>query len=123
MKMTTRLILAGLVVGSVPVFAHHSFAMFDNTKEMTLNGEIKEFQWANPHIWVQVMVPDESGKLVEWSIEGGSPNGLVRNGWTRKSLQPGDKVSITIHPLRDGSPGGSLMKVVDADGNPIGGQR
>lgn len=125
MKRVTRILVAGMAIASVPVLAHHSFAMFDSSKEVTLEGEVKEFQWANPHVWVQVMAPapDGSGEIVEWSIEGSSPNGLVRRGWTRKSLQPGDKVTITIHPLRDGTAGGSLMKVIGADGKEVGGSR
>ena len=92
--------------------AHHSFAMFDQTKETTLTGKLKELQWTNPHIWVQVMAKDPaSGKDVEWSIEGGSPNNLSRKGWSRNVMKAGDKLSITIHPLKNGDHGGSLMKV------------
>jgi hypothetical protein len=104
---------------AVSVSAHHSFAMFDNKKEVTLNGTVKAFQWTNPHIWVQVMAPDSSGKLVEWSIEGGSINGLARNGWSRNSLKPGDKVVIVTHPLKDGRPGGALVSAT-VDGKRIG---
>ncbi len=104
---------AAAVVASiaVPVWAHHSFAMFDNEKELTLEGIIKEFQWTNPHTWTQVLVKDESGKEVEWSIEGGSPNSLSRAGWKRTSIKPGDKATLVIHPLKNGSPGGSLMRI------------
>jgi hypothetical protein len=99
--------------------AHHSFAMFDNKQEKTLTGTIKEFQWTNPHIWIQVMVPDPAtGKEVEWSIEGGSPNNLGRRGWSRTSMKGGDKVVITIHPLKNGDHGGSLMKV-SVNGQPL----
>ena len=91
--------------------AHHSFAMFDNSKSVTLEGTIKEFQWSNPHIWVQVLVKDLDGNEVEWSVEGGSPNGLARQGWKRNSLKPGDRTSIVIHPLKDGNPGGSLQAI------------
>jgi Family of unknown function (DUF6152) len=92
--------------------AHHSFAMFDNQQEKTLNGTIKELQWTNPHIWVQVLVTDSAtGQLVEWSIEGASPNNLVRKGWSRNSLKSGDKVVLVIHPLKNGDNGGSLVKV------------
>jgi hypothetical protein len=104
-------------------FAHHSFAMFDQTVEKTLVGTIKEVQWTNPHIWLQVMVMDEkTGAPVEWSIEGGSPNGLGRAGWKRNSIQVGDKVEITIHPLKDGTNGGSMMRVM-VNGKPVGGPR
>jgi hypothetical protein len=107
---------------AVPALAHHSFAMFDNQKDVTLEGTIKEFQWTNPHSWIQVMVKDESGKEVEWSIEGGSPNSLSRNGWKRTSLKPGDKVVVITHPLKDGSAGGSLVSV-SVNGQLVGNPR
>jgi hypothetical protein len=76
-------------------------------------------QWTNPHIWVQVLVKDSSGKDQEWSIEGGSPNGLSKQGWKRSSLKPGDQVELVIHPLKNGDKGGSLMHV-SVDGKPVG---
>ena len=106
---------SAIVIGSVlalsasTAFAHHSFAMFDNAKEQTLEGTIKDFQWTNPHIWIQVNVKGADGKLTEWSIEGGSPNGLKRSGWSKKSMSTGDKVVMKIHPLKDGTSGGSFM--------------
>ncbi len=121
----TMLALAGVSVVSLagaPAFAHHSFAMFDNQKNTTLEGTVKDFQWTNPHSWIQLMVKDGSGKEVEWSIEGGSPNGLSRNGWKRTSLKPGDKASVVIHPLKDGTNGGSLVTVT-VNGQQIGNAR
>lgn len=103
------MVAAAVALGAPPALAHHSFAMFDNTKTVTLEGTVKEFQWTNPHSWIQVMVKDASGGDVEWSVEGGSPNGLARQGWKRASLKAGEKVVITIHPLKDGSAGGSLV--------------
>jgi hypothetical protein len=116
----SKLIIGGALalMGSV-AFAHHSFAMFDNTKETTLDGEVKDFQWTNPHIWIQVNVKGPDGKLTEWSIEGGSPNGLKRSGWTKKSLNTGDKIVMKIHPLKDGSAGGSFMSAT-VNGKPLG---
>ena len=99
--------------------AHHSFAMFDNQKELTLEGVVKEFQWTNPHSWIQLMVKDASGKEVEWSLEGASPNSLARKGWSRNSIKAGDKAVIVVNPLKDGGPGGSLKKVV-VNGQTIG---
>ena len=116
------LIAAGVAAGclsAAPAMAHHSFAMFDNTKSVTLEGTVKEFQWTNPHSWVQLMVKDASGKEVEWSVEGGSPNGLARQGWKRTSLKPGDKASIVIHPLKDGTTGGSLVSAT-VNGEKVG---
>jgi hypothetical protein len=101
-------------------FAHHSFAMFDQATTKTLVGTVKQVQWTNPHIWVQVLVPDpKTGAAAEWSIEGGSPNGLTRQGWRRSSIKEGDAIEITIHPLKDGTNGGSMMKAM-VNGQPVG---
>src|SRR6201996_1269654 len=120
------LVLAGVAMVSLTAapaaFAHHSFAMFDNQKNVTLEGTVKEFQWTNPHSWIQLVVKDASGKEVEYSIEGGSPNGLSRSGWKRTSLKPGDKAIAIIHPLKDGTNGGSLVSV-SVNGVQIGGAR
>ena len=111
--------LAATALTAAPALAHHSFAMFDNTKNVTLEGTVKEFQWTNPHSWVQLMVKDPSGKEVEWSVEAGSPNGLSRQGWTRHAAKPGDKASIVIHPLKDGTAGGSLVSMT-VNGEAVG---
>jgi hypothetical protein len=103
--------------------AHHSFAMFDATQTKTLVGTVKQVQWTNPHIWIQVLVPDaKAGVAAEWSIEGGSPNGLSRQGWRRSSIKEGDAIEITIHPLKDGTNGGSMMKAM-VNGQAVGGPR
>jgi hypothetical protein len=121
--MKTRVAIAAatvLALFSGAVTAHHSFAMFDQTQEKTLVGTIKEVQWTNPHIWVQVLVKNaSSGQLVEWSIEGASPNALSRQGWKRSSLKAGDAVEVVIHPLKNGDNGGSLIRV-SVDGKPVG---
>ena len=104
-----------------PGFAHHSFAAFDLSKTTTLTGVVKDFQWLNPHSWIQLMVTDASGAAVEWSIEAGSPSSMSRQGWKPKTLKPGDKVIITAHPLRDGRTGGSLVSATLPDGTKIGG--
>lgn len=112
--LPTTLLLA---LAALPAGAHHSFAMFDLEKDVTLQGVVKEFQWTNPHSWIQLMVTDAEGRQVEWSLEGGSPGVLSRGGWKRTSLQPGDKVTVVIYPLRDGKPGGSFLEVTRADGS------
>jgi hypothetical protein len=94
-----------------PAAAHHAFAMFDANREVMLDGTVKEFQWTNPHTWVQLLVKDSGGKEVEWAIEGASPNNLARFGWTRYSLKAGDHVQAVVHPMKDGSIGGSLVKI------------
>lgn len=100
--------------------AHHSFAMFDQTKTVALNGTIVEFQWTNPHAWIEIMVPDASGTPVKWSIELNSPNNLARQGFKRSSLKPGDKATVVINPLRDGKKGGLFNNVTLPNGQLLG---
>ncbi|MBV9510482.1 MAG: hypothetical protein JO303_09410 [Caulobacteraceae bacterium] len=96
--------------------AHHSFAMFDQTKVLTLNGTVKDFQWTNPHSVIWVLVPESGGQADLWTVElGTSPGNLTRMGWSKHSLNPGDKVAVDINPLRDGRHGGSLKKAVLVD--------
>ena len=109
-RITAALGALGLLLAG-PVQAHHAFAMFDTNREVVLDGTVKEFQWTNPHTWVQLLVKEPSGKEVEWSIEGSSPNNLARFGWSRRSLKTGDRVQAVIHPLKDGSMSGSLVKI------------
>lgn len=96
--------------------AHHSFDMFDKRSEMWIEGRVKVLQWTNPHAFIQVVV-EKDGKTVEWSLEGGSPNILRRNGWKRTSVIPGDKVKVLIYPLKNGEPGGSFLEVHKEDGS------
>jgi Family of unknown function (DUF6152) len=117
-------LLAALTAVS-PVSAHHSFAMFDVSKEMTLTGTINKFDWTNPHTFVWVDVVNGEGKIETWAAEGQSPNYLGRRGWSRDTVKPGDKVTMVIMPLRDGSTGGMFKrltlpsgKVIDQSGIP-----
>jgi Family of unknown function (DUF6152) len=102
-----------------PGWTHHSFSAFDRDHPITISGTIKEFQWVNPHTWVQIQVPAGKAAPVEWSIEGRSPNVLVRRGWKRTTLKPGDKVQLVIYPLKDGGPGGAIVRVIFADGTEL----
>jgi hypothetical protein len=104
--------LAGIAftLSAIPALAHHSFAMFDAEKKMTLDGTVKEFQWTNPHSWILLTVSDAQGKAEQWAIEMGGPSGLARQGWVPKTLTPGMKVQAVIHPLRDGTPAGSSWR-------------
>ncbi|MEP6547097.1 MAG: DUF6152 family protein [Gammaproteobacteria bacterium] len=108
--------LGGALCAATSAFAHHSFAMYEPTKTLTFKGTVKTFQWTNPHVVLSILVPPEDGSAAqEWSLETTSPGVLTRSGWTRLSLKPGDKVSVTISPLRDGSHGGSLNSVTLLD--------
>jgi hypothetical protein len=124
-KMAFRALgLAGFALALLggPALAHHSFAMFDGDKKVTLDGTIKEFLWTNPHAWVVMMVPDaQGGEAKQWSFELPSPGGLARKGWLPKTLTPGMKVSVVAHPLKDGNTGGSLVTVTLPDGKVLAG--
>jgi hypothetical protein len=100
-----------IAIAVIPAFAHHSVAMFDNSKTVTLKGTVKQFQWVNPHaiIWVEAEgVNGDKPKL--WAVELASPGVLTRNGWTKRSFSAGDKVTVDVGPLRDGMPGGFFKK-------------
>jgi len=112
--------LALTAIGVAPVAAHHSFAMFDMTKDVTITGTVRQFQWTNPHSYIQLMVPDASGKQVEWSLEMGAPMYLYARHWRPGSLKPGMRITIMLHPLRNGKPGGVVQTVTTADGKEIG---
>lgn len=101
---------------AAPGEAHHSFAMFDQTKSVTVKGQVVEFQWTNPHAFIELDAPNGQGGSDRWSIELNSPNNLTRQGWRRSSLTAGMTVSVTLNPLRNGKKGGLFNKVVFADG-------
>ena len=125
MKLGTSFIAAGLILGATaPVMAHHSFAMFDlNPKNVvTMTGTVKELEWINPHAWIHIMVKNKAGVAEEWSFEMGSVGQLTNKGWKKDIVKPGDVITITAHPLRDGSHGGNQITVKLADGTLLGGQ-
>ena len=127
--MTVKLpvFAAALTIGFVaPAFAHHSFSMFDADKTVTLQGAVKEFEWTNPHAWLRIMVDDAAtGKAMQYAVEMGSPGQQARVGWKPDSVKPGDKVTVKIHPLKDGSRGGQFLSAVLPSGQELGngGQR
>ncbi len=121
MKLIFRGLLSiAIAAVTLPAFAHHSFAMFDGSKKTTVEGTVKRFQWTNPHSWIYLTATDASGLPQEWPIELGSPNGLVRQGWNPRTLTPGMKVKVTIHPLKDGNAGGQFLSVTLPDGTQFG---
>ena len=99
--------------------AHHSGAMFDREKVIELKGTVKELQWSNPHIWIQVVV-QENGAPKEWSLEGGSPNTLSRQGWRSTTFKPGDEVTVRFNPMKDGTAAGAFVGAKFSDGKTIG---
>ncbi len=111
---------ASLAFSAVPALAHHSFAMFDRSRTVTLVGVVKEFQWTNPHTWLQVDAPKADGQVQEWSIEGLSTGTLSRSGWKPRIFQSGDKVTVRIYPMKDGSTGGSFVGAILPNGQTLG---
>ena len=103
--------------------AHHSFAMFDLSKEITVSGTVRQFQWTNPHAYIQLMAKDASGRDVEWSMEMGAPMYLYARGWRPGSIKAGMHITVTLNPLRNGRPGGVVRDVSGPDGKPIGTNR
>jgi len=103
---------------ALPAIAHHSTAMFDFTKTVELKGTIKDFAWTNPHTWTKVDVEGGTA-VVEYGLEGMSPNYLARNGWSKRTLKTGDKVTLQVHPLKDGRPGGFMVSAKLPDGTVV----
>ena len=104
---------------AAPAIAHHSFAMFDQSKVLYLSGAVKEFEFVNPHAWLHLVIADDKGQTATWSFEGGSTAQLASLGWTPQSFKPGDKVQIGFRPMKDGSRGGQLMNVKTAAGQKL----
>lgn len=122
--MTTRIpirlsLLAALCVAG-SAWAHHSFAMFDQSRKVTLTGTVREFQWTNPHAWIHLDVPNATGGVDSWQVELNSPNNLKRQGWKSNSLKVGEKVTLMLNPLKDGTKGGLFIAVTLPDGTVLG---
>jgi hypothetical protein len=123
-KGTSMLILSvTLAVGALTVvpyaLAHHSFAMFDANQSLSTTATVKEFQWGSPHTWIELVVLNEGKTEKPLSLELTTISGLLRNGWKPKTLKPGDKVTVTYHPMRDGTPAGQLVQLVTEDGQTL----
>jgi hypothetical protein len=106
-----------LLAGSA--LAHHSFALFDHAKTIELTGVVKDYQWTNPHVWIELVVPNAQGVSEDWPIESASVAVLSRRGWDRNTVKPGDKITVTVNPLRDGTKGGSLVNIRLPDGRSL----
>ena len=117
-RWTGLLMASALLASAAPVQAHHSSAMFDDHQTVTLTGTVKQFQWFNPHCWIQMLVADKTG-FAEWSVEMGSPSQLYRGGWRPTILHAGDAIVVVVHPMRDGSKGGLFISATHGDGTPF----
>ncbi|HEY4340340.1 MAG TPA: DUF6152 family protein [Steroidobacteraceae bacterium] len=115
---------ASALLATAPCLAHHSMAMFDMTRTITLHGTVKEFQWTNPHCFIQLLVPSPgtaagTTRVVEWSIEMNSPLASYRLGFKPGTFKAGDKVTIVVNPVKDAPSGGQLRSATDAAGRPL----
>ena len=123
MKIINKILLSSLLAVSLMIAtaglasAHHSFAAFNMADEKTITGTVKQVEWTNPHIWIWVDVPNAKGGTDTYGFEGMSPNYLERRKWTRTTLKPGDKITVSFRPLRDGKNGGMFMTGTMDDGH------
>ena len=115
---SSRMTCAGvmLMLAVATLTAHHSNLMFDQTKKMSIEGTVTEFAWTNPHSSIQLDVPNANGGVDRWGVEMGSPGAMVRQGWKSTLIKAGDRVTVTVHPLKTGERGGSFMSIKLADG-------
>jgi len=122
MKIKAAVLLVGLgvLLAARPGVAHHAFAAeFDSDKPVKLTGAVTRLDWTNPHAWIYVDIKDETGKVANWGFELASPNGLMRNGWTRFSLKPGDVVTIEGSRAKNGSTNANAQSVVTSTGQKL----
>ncbi|MGH8219775.1 MAG: DUF6152 family protein [Steroidobacteraceae bacterium] len=117
--LTTAGFAVVVALFSTPAYVHHSGAMFDGSKDVKISGTVMEFHWTNPHSSFKLSVPDGHGSQSIWSVEMGGPNNLIHEGWKRTTLKPGDKVTATVHPLKDGTPGGQYVAITLANGRTL----
>ena len=120
MSKTLCAAAAALLLTTMRISAHHAFAAeYDANKRVTISGTVTRFEWTNPHAWLYVHQKNESGKVTNWEFELGSPNGLMRKGWTRNSLKTGDTVSVEGYRAKDGSNLGNARSINLADGRKV----
>jgi hypothetical protein len=122
-NISVILLLLAAVLGGVtaPATAHHSFAMFEKKKVATVEGVVKQFAWTNPHVLIDIDVPDEQGGTTRYRIESASINILVHQGWKKNAIKPGDRVTLVFNPLKNGLSGGLLVQVTLANGTVLQG--
>lgn len=120
MRLFAGGLLCAALAAAPPVFAHHSFAMFDTAKRVTLNGTVTAFEWTNPHVYIELDVPGDKGTVKHWSIELGSPSILMQAGWKFTDVKVNDTITVVFNPLRSGEAGGLLVTATVRDGRVLG---
>ena len=121
LRALTAAVAATVLAGSQPALSHHSFAVFDIDHPIELSGTVQAFKFISPHAFILLEVEDGRGAVTVWTLEGASPSTLIRDGWSSKTLKSGDQITLSVDPLRSGSPGGAWnsQKVNYRDGHPV----
>jgi hypothetical protein len=119
-RLYVGVLLCAALATSHTILAHHSFAMFDTAKRVTMSGTVTAFEWTNPHVYIEIDVPDEKGVVKHWSVELGSPSILMQAGWKFSDVKVNDKITVVLNPLRSGEPGGLLVTATVRDGRVLG---
>ena len=112
--------LAISLTGSPSLFAHHGNAAFDVGKRVTVKGTVTDWVWANPHCWLKFDVKDDKGNLVHWVAETNNAPDMIERGWSKNSFKPGDEITVTLEPVKNGNPAGRVVGVVLANGQTLG---
>ena len=118
--LAVLLLATGALIFSVPSFAHHGNAAMDPGKRLTLKGTVTEWLWANPHCWLKFDVKDDKGNVVHWVAETNNASDMLERGWSKQTFKPGDEVTLTIEPVKNGNPAGRILGVVLANGQTLG---
>lgn len=119
-RLCVGLLVCAAVVTSHTLLAHHSFAMFDTAKRVTMSGTVTGFEWTNPHVYIELDVPGDKGAVKHWSVELGSPSILMQAGWKFSDVKVNDKITVVLNPLRSGEAGGLLVTATVRDGRVLG---
>jgi len=122
MRNKVMTIFFGLLTVSVPLLAHHGTAAFDTTKQITLKATVTEWVWANPHCYLKFDAKDDKDNIVHWATEASNPSDMVKLGWSKQTFKPGDEVTVTFMPVKNGQPIGRIQQVVLANGQTLSGR-
>ena len=122
MNIRRIIILLGLITVSIPVLAHHGAAAYDTEKKVTMKVTVTEWFWANPHCFLKFDAKDDKGNVVHWAVETSNPSDMVNLGWSKSTFKPGDEVTVTFIPVKNGAPIGRIQEVVLANGQTLSGR-
>jgi hypothetical protein len=118
-RITTFAVAVGLLIVSVPLFAHHAAAVFDAGKRITVKGTVTEWFWANPHCLLRFDVKDDTGQVVHWVAETQAPPNIIPFGWSKQSFRAGDEITVTLEPVKNGQPLGRLLQAMLPNGKTL----